>query len=171
MRFAYADPPYLGCAARLYGAHHEKASEYDTVEAHARLLARLEREFPDGWAYSLTSTTLGALLPCAPADVRIAAWVKTFAAFKPNVSPAYAWEPILFMGGRKQTREQDTVRDWVAAPITLRRGLPGVKPDVFCFWLFDLLGMDESDELVDLFPGSGAVARAHDSWRRQRRFA
>jgi hypothetical protein len=170
VRFGYADPPYFGCAVRLYGDHPD-AAIYDTVEGHAQLFARLESEFPDGWAYSLTSTTLGVLLPNAPADVRVAAWVKPFAVFKPNVNPAYAWEPVLFRGGRKRTRDQDTIRDWVAAPITLRRGLAGAKPEAFCFWLFDLLGMDESDELVDLFPGTGAVSAAWESWRRQRRFA
>jgi hypothetical protein len=47
-----------------------------------------------------------------------------------------------------------------------------MKPEQFCFWLFnDLLGVRDDDELVDLFPGSGAVGRARDSWRRQRRFA
>jgi hypothetical protein len=38
----------------------------------------------------------------------------------------------------------------------------GRKPVAFCAWLFDLLGMVPGDELVDLFPGTGIVAR---SWR------
>ncbi len=38
----------------------------------------------------------------------------------------------------------------------------GRKPVAFCAWLFDLLGMVPGDELVDLFPGTGAVTRA---WR------
>jgi hypothetical protein len=36
----------------------------------------------------------------------------------------------------------------------------GAKPATFCYWLFDLLGALPGDELVDLFPGSGGVARA-----------
>ena len=52
MKMCYADPPYLGCAKRLYGD-----ATYDSIEAHAALLDRLAREYPDGWAYSLSSTT------------------------------------------------------------------------------------------------------------------
>ena len=35
-----------------------------------------------------------------PAGVRVGAWVKTFCAFKKGVRPAYAWEPVIFTGGR-----------------------------------------------------------------------
>jgi hypothetical protein len=157
MRFAYADPPYLGCAQRLYGD-----PTYDSLDAHANLLARLVCEFSDGWAYSLTSTTLQTILAVAPLGVRVGAWVKPFCVFKPNVNPAYAWEPVLFMGGRKRDRTAPPVRDWVSANITLKRGLTGAKPDPFSLWLFDLLGMQAGDEFVDVFPGTGAVSNA---WR------
>ena len=35
MRFAYADPPYLGCGQRRYGALHEDAADFDSLDAHA----------------------------------------------------------------------------------------------------------------------------------------
>lgn len=70
-------------------------------------------------------------------------------------------------GGRKRTREQDTVRDWVSVGITLQRGLSGVKPEAFCFWLFEVLGMERGDDLVDLFPGSGAVTQAWERYKQQ----
>ena len=38
----------------------------------------------------------------------------------------------------------------------------GAKPAVFVRWIFDLLGALPGDEFVDIFPGSGGVARA---WR------
>ncbi len=38
--------------------------------------------------------------------------------------------------------------------------LIGAKPAAFCRWIFDLLGAQPGDELVDLFPGSGGVSRA-----------
>jgi hypothetical protein len=57
-----------------------------------------------------------------------------------------------------------TVRDWVSTPITLKRGLSGAKPDTFCYWLFDLLNIQEGDTLDDLFPGTGAVSQAFDTW-------
>ena len=163
MRFAYADPPYMGQAKKHYGKEASYAGEVD----HGELIDRLCCEFPDGWALSASTPSLRHILPLCPDDVRIAAWVKPFAAFKVNVNPAYAWEPVLFRGGRKRSRKEQTVRDWVSAVITLQRGLPGVKPEPFCFWLFDLLGLQYGDELVDLFPGSGAVTRAFERWQGQ----
>lgn len=38
-----------------------------------------------------------------------------------------------------------------------------MKPPEFSVWMFRLLGARRGDELVDLFPGSGAVTRA---WER-----
>lgn len=87
------------------------------------------------------------------------AWVKPFCAFKPNVNPAYAWEPVIVHGGRKRTREQVTTRDWLAESITLRKGLTGAKPKEFCYWLFDVLNVQPGDILADLFPGTGIVSR------------
>ena len=98
---------------------------------------------------------------------RVAAWVKPFASFKPGVNPAYAWEPVIFAGGRKRGKKADTVRDWVACNIALERGFFGAKPEGFCFWLFDLLGMTPDDEFEDIFPGSGAVGKAWKRWCRR----
>jgi hypothetical protein len=164
MRFAYADPPYLGCSQRHYGEHHDEAHVYDTVDGHRRLVERLCGEFPDGWALSLHEPSLRVILPMCPEDVRVCAWVKPFASFKPNVTRAWCWEPVIVRGGRPIPRTQPTIRDYVSAPITLRRGFPGAKPVEFCFWLFDWLNMDADDEFVDLFPGSGAVAEAYRGW-------
>ena len=47
MRFAYADPPYLGCGA-LYKEHHADAMTWDDPEAHRALIGRLCDEYPDG---------------------------------------------------------------------------------------------------------------------------
>jgi hypothetical protein len=163
MKFAYADPPYFGYS-KYY--EHPEAAVYDTLDGHRALVERLVSEYPDGWAYSLTSTTLRDLLPLFPPCVRVAAWVKPFASFKPGVNPAYAWEPVIFAGGRKRDRTRRTVRDWCSVPITLRRGFVGAKPQGFCWWLFELLGMEPGDEFVDLFPGSGGVGRAWDEWRK-----
>ena len=158
MRFAYADPPYPGQARK-----HYQCAEVD----HGELIARLVRDYPDGWALSTNSTTLRDVLALCPAGVRVGAWVKPFAIFKPNVNPAYAWEPVIFTGGRKRARTEATVRDWCSANVTLRRGTSGAKPDAFCFWLFDLLGMEPGDEFHDLFLGSGAVSRAWEAWKAQ----
>lgn len=161
MRMCYADPPYIGQAKKHYGQFG--GTEVD----HAALVAQLEREYPDGWALSLSSPTLRQILELCPRDVRVMAWVKPFASFKPGVNPGYCWEPVIVRGGRPRTREQDTVRDFISANITLRRGMPGAKPDAFCYWLFEVLNLEPDDEFVDLFPGSGAITRAWEKWRRR----
>jgi hypothetical protein len=168
MRIAYADPPYLGCCG-LYAHHHPDGLCWDDLETHRALIERLSVDYPDGWALSLSSPSLRALLPICPADVRTSPWVKPFAAFKPNVNPAYAWEPIIWRGGRTgRSRDELTVRDWISAEITLQKGLTGAKPDRVCWWLFDLLGLQVGDELIDLFPGTGIVGRTWERYQRQR---
>lgn len=154
-RFAYADPPYLGCAAKLYGD-----PAYDEPDAHHALIVRLGIEFPDGWALSCSTPSLATILPMCPPDVRVAAWVKPFAVFKPGVNPASAWEPVLWRGGRtKRSRAEPTVRDWHSEVITLPRGTPGAKPPGFVAWIVALLGADvrRGDTITDLFYGSGAM--------------
>lgn len=161
MRFAYADPPYYQCAVRYYDDHPD-AAVYDTIEGHQALVERLVDEYPDGWALSMGSVDLIRLVPHLPLpdDVRVGAWCKSFASFKPNVNPAYTWEPVLFRGGRKRDRSCDTVRDHLTEPITLRKGLTGAKPDAFNAWVLNLLGYEPGDELVDLFPGTAGMSRA-----------
>lgn len=164
MKFGYADPPYLGCSVSHYGDQHPDAAVYDTIDGHAALVRRLCDEFPDGWAMSLHTPSLKHILPLCPDDVRVMAWVKPFAAFKPNVGVAYAWEPVIVRGGRKRTRKQDTVRDWCAVNITLKRGFTGAKPVKFVHWILEVLNVESGDEVVDLFAGSGAVQAALDGW-------
>lgn len=159
MRFAYADPPYLGCA-NLYRTHHPEADVWDDPETHLALIHRLVAEYPDGWALSCTSGNLQTLLPMCPAGVRVSAWVKPFASFKPNVNPAYCWEPVIWRGGRtKRGRKVDTVRDYHSENITMKRGLPGAKPPGFALWIVGLLGADVrlGDTITDIFPGTGAM--------------
>ena len=162
MKIAYADPPYVGQARKLY-----RRPEVD----HLDLINDLMENFPDGWALSASSPSLATILHMCPTGVRVGAWVKPFAIFKPGVNPAYAWEPVLFMGGRKRERFEPTVRDWVSCNITLRRGLCGAKPEGFCFWLFELMGMKPGDKLVDLFPGTKGVTKAWRVWCKQQKSA
>ena len=170
MRVAYADPPYLGCCA-LYGHEHgEDGLCWDDIGTHWLLKERLRDEFPDGWALSASSPSLAAILSRHDWEgVRISAWVKPFAVFKPNVNPAYAWEPVIWYGGRKKrARDEPTVRDWVSAEITLQKGLTGAKPEAFCWWLIALMGLRVGDELVDVFPGTGVIGRVWEQYQRQR---
>ena len=157
MKFAYADPPYPGCA-HLFPEQREVN--------HRDLVTRLMSDNLDGWALSTSSVALRDMLVLCPPGVRVAAWVKPFASFKPGVNPAYAWEPVIWIGGRARSRKEPTVRDWVSANVTLKKGLTGAKPDEFCFWVFQLLGMRPGDELEDLFPGTGRVMRAWEKYQR-----
>jgi hypothetical protein len=168
LRIAYADPPYPGQSKRHYGDHPDYAGEVD----HAALVERLRSEFPDGWALSTSSTALREVWNLCP-EARCAAWTKPFAAFK-NQRITFAWEPVLYVArGGAAENVGSFVRDWVAAmpPVFIgqRTGVPGTKPTEFCFWLFDLLGLRETDEFHDLFPGSGSVLAAWEQWRRQPR--
>jgi len=165
MRFAYADPPYIGQAKKHY-SDDPQCAEVD----HGTLLRDLGEY--DAWALSLSSPTLKQILtlPECPDDIRVCAWVKPFCAFKKNVNPAYAWEPILVHGGRSLGSQVATVTDWVSANITLKKGLAGVKPEKFCYWLFRFVGLTPEDEFVDLYPGSGAVSQAWEVWCQQRGF-
>jgi hypothetical protein len=175
MKFAYADPPYLGCCGK-YQHFHPDGLCWDDLATHRALIERLVTEFPDGWALSLHVPSLRGILPLCPADIRIGAWVKSFSTFKKNVRPAYAWEPIIFRGGRNPSNgfvhpappkngEQTTPKDFIIAEespaikerITLQKGLTGAKPASVCKWILDLLNFQEGDELVDLFVGTGIM--------------
>ena len=167
MRLAYADPPYIGCA-RLYKDHADYAGEVD-MQA---LVQRLESGF-DGWVLhaSATAESMAVLAPLAlRSGARWMAWTKGFAAFKRNVSVAYAWEPVLVKPARKPVVSKRLVmRDWIQESITLKRGLTGAKPEAVCHWAFEMLGARPEDDLHDMFPGTGAVSRAWETW--QRKFA
>lgn len=163
MRLGYADPPYVGCA-HLYKDHPDYAGEVD----HTALITRLQDEF-DGWVLHLSATpeSIATMAPLVlSTGARWMAWVKPFAAFKRNVSVAYAWEPVIVKPARKPVVSKRLVmRDYIAESITMRRGLTGAKPEAVCHWAFEALGARPEDDLNDLFPGSGAVTRAWATWR------
>ena len=159
MKAAYADPPYPGMARKHY------ADQPLCAEVNHRVLIGTLCESFDCWALSTSSTALQQVLSMCPPDVRIGAWVKPFASFKPGVNPAYAWEPVILWRGARLGRDVPTLRDWVAVNITLKTGLAGAKPRQFCDWLFGFMGLSPADEFVDVFPGTGAVTDAWFSWR------
>ncbi len=159
MKIGYADPPYPGCA-HLYKDHPDYAGEVD----HKALINKLESDY-DGWILHTSSVALKDIVPLLPKDARIMAWVKGFAAFKKNVSVAYAWEPVIVKAARKPVVSKRLVmRDWIEHSITLRKGLTGVKPEKVCQWAFEMVGACPSDELDDMFPGTGAVKKSWENW-------
>ena len=165
MRFGYADSPYLGCCS-YYGHNHGTGAYpfdggcWDNVETHGLLFQYMRKTYPDGWAMSMTAPSLMILSQfIIPHVERIGAWVKPFASYKPGINPGYCWEPVIFAGGRKRDRNEETVRDFVSANIAPERGIKGAKPAAFCHWILDLLGFQPGDLVDDVFPGSGAFGR------------
>lgn len=172
-RFAYADPPYPGCAA-IYKDHPDFAGEVDHVE----LVARLYGEYPDGWALSTSAAALKYVLslcppPEQPAAFRICMWSRSVVP-RPPQRVMWCWEPLIVHTPHwRQSRRGEFVRDTLTnagQPSGFLGGqITGAKPVSFCHWMFNLLGLGPEDELVDLFPGSGAVTDAWNGWRSQSR--
>lgn len=170
IRVAYADPPYLGCCSLYQHDHGHDGQCWDDLATHQALIERLSVTFPDGWALSASSPSLRQLLPLCPASARVAVWCKSFGAFKRGVRPAFMWEPVIFVGGRNprnghphpppvKNGVQTTPKDFFLCPITLKKGLTGAKPEKVCAWVLDLLNVQPGDEVVDLYPGTGAMTR------------
>ena len=154
MPFAYADPPYPGKAF-----YYPEKAEVD----HASLVDRLVAEFPDGWALSTASGSLRDVLPLCPPDVRVCAWFK---GPRPGKSrrALISWEPLLVWRGRPlSTAVVQDLSDGLIAQGRYRAypgAMIGMKPPAFSEWMFRQLGARPGDDLVDLFPGSGAIGEA-----------
>jgi hypothetical protein len=165
VKIGYADPPYINCA-HLYRDHPDYGGEVD----HAALVERLQDEF-DGWVLhaAATAASVAILAPLVKqTGARWMAWVKGFAAFKRNVPVAHAWEPVIVKAARKPVVSTRLVmRDWIECPIAMKRGLTGAKPEAVCHWAFEMVAARPEDDLYDLFPGTGAVAKAWQSWVRK----
>jgi hypothetical protein len=153
-------------SAKHYREHADYNGEVDSSELIGQMADY------DGWILHTSSTSLRDILPMCPLGVRVMAWVKPFAAFKRNVSVAYAWEPVIVKEVRKpEVTGRVVMRDFISEPMTMRRGLVGAKPDAVCRWLFEVVGAYPDDTMDDLFPGTGAVIAAWESWRRQMQLA
>ena len=161
VRFAYADPPYIGQARKHYAREASTDGRVAREVNHELLIPYLMEH--DGWALSCSTPSLAYILPLCPPRTRIMAWVKGWASSKPGVHPKYAWEPVLLVPCR--TRDTFYTTDWHQAPAGTGNTVHGTKPRTFSYWLFDAAGLHPDDELIDVFPGSGAVTRAWESWR------
>lgn len=161
IRAAYADPPYPE-KSWLYRGHPDYAGEVD----HRALVARLVDGYPDGWALSTSAEALPAVLALCPEGVKVAAWFRGERSAASSW-PLPAWEPVIYFGGRPQLRPAADRRVdalvYVSRPRLTDPGrVIGAKPAEFSWWLFELLGLLPGDQLDDLFPGSGGIARAWD---------
>lgn len=162
MRFAYADPPYLGQGKR-YAHLHPDALIWNDPAAHVALVDRLEAEYPDGWAVSLCPTP-AALSVYAGLGRYLAVWVRPGMSAPPNGRVNLGVELVIYKTTVPNTREHGPVVSnylIMGGPNQHQGKHTGTKPVEFCRWVLDLLGYDpDADELDDLFPGEGSMAHA-----------
>lgn len=128
------------------------------------LIERLDRDY-DGWAVCMhDDSALRLTEKDVPEGAFLCSWVKPFAPYKMNVTLARTWEPVLIKPARWPSRKEPTVRNWLAASCTLKKGLAGAKPEAFTHWVLAFMGAREGDTFADLFPGTGACTRAWETF-------
>jgi hypothetical protein len=175
MKFAIADPPYLGRAVRYYGEggrggrnrkqadKHPEAFIWDNPKTHQDLAKNLMRDF-DGFAIAMSVHSLSTYLQVLETDsengIRVGVW------HRPNAVPSGSrvtnyWEPVIFKipKCRKGRFKGPHTNDVLTCNIS-QNGFIGSKPIEWTHWVLDVLGVTEDDEVHDLFHGSGAVADA-----------
>lgn len=158
MKFAYADPPYLGMGKKMFGNLHKEASLFDKVENQQNLIQSLIKDYPDGWALSCNPRDLQFLL--IDKEIRICAWTKTFHQIR-RTTVQFSWEAVLLYRGRVEPLRKPMVRDSISGHIAKRLGFRGAKPDYFNDWIINLLNFKaEEDTLTDLFPGTNGMSQA-----------
>lgn len=144
---------------------HPEASKWDDLTEHRKLLLHLVENF-DGWAIATTPDGLQAYFPL-PLNAQIMAW------HKPNAQRGGGrlierWEPVIvYVPEERQTRGGPGVSNVLRAAAPQARddrvSFVGSKPAAWTRWVLAALGYDPAiDDLVDLFPGSGAVGAAAD---------
>lgn len=192
MKLAIADPPYpplvsersdlvdggarvttRSRARRWYGDgprastdspradFHPDAGDYDDPATHRALLEHLVASF-DGWAIATSSDGLAFYHPL-PVGTRIMVW------HNPTRIPGghrimNRWEAVLvYVPESRRGRDTGPRVSDVLTDVAPRVDFVGAKPDRWTRWVLAALGYDPAtDEVVDLFPGSGSVTAAAD---------
>jgi len=96
------------------------------------------------------------------------AWVKPFVSWRPGQRVVYSWEPIIVKLNPERQREiHHRERDWILEGRVTGSSIPGAKPAAVARWLFAIMGLRHDDVFVDLFPGSGMVTKAWNSYSRR----
>lgn len=141
---------------------HPEAGEWDDPRRHRLLLEQLLDEY-DGWAIATTPDGLRCYEPL-PVPARLLVWWKK-RAMPTGHRIASSWEPVILFpprarrsraaGGDRLVQVSDVL---VCSPPGA--GFPGAKPEAWTRWVLDAMGWEPDDVVDDLFPGSGAVARA-----------
>lgn len=167
MRFAYADPPYLGCCRLYQHEHGDDGLCWDDPATHRKLVERIDAEH-DGWALSLSVKSLSTILSFCPDDALVLAW------FKPIAPPLgdhrrYNWEPVIVRPLRRYGPGYVPIAVVASPPMFTFRETPpehvvGEKPEAFAHWVFANAGLTLDDTMTDVFTGSGAITRAWQTY-------
>lgn len=185
MKFAIADPPYLGRAKRWYGVggigkgygigqadQHPEAEKWDKPESHKNLIKHLDQNY-DGFAIALTNHSLDIYLSEIKIGTatlyRVMAWVKPMSAPSAN-RIRNAWEPVIIKTPeirKGYTTKFARINDYLIESPP-RNGFKGQKPKKWTYWVLDAMGVDKDDEIEDLFIGSGAVTQAINDYKKEK---
>lgn len=144
---------------------HPAAAQWDDLTEHRKLLVHLVENF-DGWAIATTPDGLQAYFPL-PLNASIMAWHRP-TAMRGGGRIIERWEPVIvYVPEGRNTRAGAGVSNVLTAVAPRARGgrgsFVGSKPAEWTRWVLEALGYDSgTDELVDLFPGSGRVTAAAD---------
>jgi len=181
---AIADPPYppfIGSggrknrASRWYGNgqrstkdrpsdNHPEAHHWDDPAKHRELLEWCMSAY-DGWAIATSPDGIAAY-GALPVGTRIMAWVK------PNAQPGShrlrsLWEPVILYPppGRRSNRGGVGALPDVLTVNAPRGGFIGQKPVEWTHWVLDAMSYSPgTDQVFDMFGGSGAVTAAIQSY-------
>lgn len=190
MRLVIADPPYpphrtirydravprvitRSRARRYYGDgtrwsgetpadFHPDAAEWDEPARHRQLLEELEAG-ADCWAIATTPDGLAAYGVLPPA-ARLLAWVKPNNPPSGNRVRGLFELVIAYTHPTRRLMEAGRGTTDVLIKASPRIGFAGAKPAAWTHWVLDVLGYLPGDEVIDMFPGSGSVAAAIESW-------
>jgi len=179
-RFVIADPPYLGRAHRWYGIggrakgrgkgradEHPEAYLWDKPETHMALADDLMKNY-DGFAIACSSHSLSTYLSVIETEsengIRIMSWIKP-ASLPSGSRITQSWEPVIIKvpKDRKGRGKGKQMVDYLvkAAP---RDGFTGSKPEAWTHWVLDAMGVQQGDEVIDMFNGSGMVNQAIETY-------
>lgn len=160
----YGDGPRSKSDAKRADMHPE-AAKWDDLAEHRKLLLHLVENY-DGWAIATPPDGLGAYHPL-PMNAQIMAW------HKPKAMPGAGrllerWEAVIvYIPEERRARSSGRVSNVLSADAPSGRhgvqSFVGSKPPEWTRWVLDALAYDpDTDELDDLFPGSGRVSAAAD---------
>ena len=190
MKFAIADPPYLGRAKIWYGQKmrksqkgikfggtskvnykpadfNENAEIWDNIKTHKNLIEKLENEY-DGFALCMAHDNLQKLLPFCKPNIKIMIWHKWSIPSRSRIQNRF--EPVLIRIPKslKGAVKGQTMPDVLTWQMRTKSDFAGAKPKEWTYWVLDAMGVDKDDEIEDLFIGSGAVTQAINDYKKER---